>query len=183
MPLNNPISSAFSLLGTYPNNQYIPPSNCVGNLSGSVAVTVDRLYAFPFALTQRRVTDSIGVRVQAGVAGNARLGIYRDSQCSPRALLLDAGAISVAAPGMLTIPIVQSLGPGLYWLALVTNAAFSISKVSSGTNYICLLGDVSDAATPKGCWYRAYAYGVLPDPFAPTNALADVFALCLRFTS
>lgn len=136
----------------------------------------DRLCGIPIFISESCTITKIGMQVQVGAAGNARLGIYNiDSDGNPSTLLLDAGTVSTAASGEKEIAISQSLVTGWYFLAVVADnstATFrSISATSASSFIFGGVASANDIASSYGL-YAAHAYAALPTPFgSPTFAL------------
>jgi hypothetical protein len=139
-------------------------------ITATSAVTASRLYTIPFLVLTAETFDRIGIYVQTGAAGSARLGIYRDVGSAPGSLLLDAGEIDATDAGAKEIVINQTLQPGLYWLAINFN---STPKVMGPTSVSNLTGMGIDSIglinAGSSVYYTTSAYGALPNPHpAPT---------------
>ncbi|MFH1226846.1 MAG: hypothetical protein V1701_02945 [Planctomycetota bacterium] len=103
-------------------------------------------------LTDAVCTDSgivTKLKVKTGAAGNVRVGLYDNNAGAPNNLL--AQAVTVAAGDWVTVPItpVPVTAGTTYWLAFCSDTA---GATRSGPQ----LGRITK--------YKAYAYGVLPNP-------------------
>jgi len=88
--------------------------------------------------------------------GSVRLGVYADSSGSPRALLLDAGSVTVAN-GWVSINnlSLQVTSNTYYWLVFDLSAQNGVRYQTGG---------------PTGSHrWRAYSYGALPNPFGTAS--------------
>lgn len=136
----------------------------------AVAMTTDTptanvLRAIPLVVAGDITLDCIGINVTSAVAGNARMGIYADvGNLYPGSLILAAGEVNTGSTGVKSLTISQALTPGLYWVALVNNAAPTIRALSL-TGCLALLGSDSTLATTGVGWSVAYTYAALPDTF------------------
>ncbi|MFH1419451.1 MAG: hypothetical protein ABII12_14340 [Planctomycetota bacterium] len=144
--------------------------------------TADTLYAVPCILPRQSAYSAIGIRVDSGTAGkHARLGIYADDDGNPGALIIDAGAFEADPTGFFELAFGSNviLGPGLIWLALLTDgiaesaplydqtavfSSWSICLVQSGSDYISVYMVTA-----------SWSYSALPSVFgAPNRTLANV---------
>jgi hypothetical protein len=94
---------------------------------------------------------------QPSPTGDVRLGVYADNGSSgPGALILDAGAVTIAN-GWVFATVDMTLNPGtLYWLAFVQNSAEQVSYTGGAPQNI-----LASAAH----YYVAQTYGSLPATF------------------
>lgn len=155
--------------------------------SDTTGVNTLRAHAMPIFL--RRKVDIIQAEVTTLVnPSNIRLGIYRDNgNCYPGDLVVDSGALSGAALGVISAAIDVELVPGIYWLACLADAnpqlrSWNIANVPSLLGLIATQG-----GTPRQQFYTvAQTYGALPDPFpagATINASsAGTAQIVLRFS-
>jgi len=146
--------------------------------SNTVTPAIDLLYAIPFIVPDTHTYDRISVECttqDAAEPNDARLGIYRDNGAgAPSALVLDAGEIDLAGTGAKEITISQSLTPGWYWLAFVTESGVAILRGFSAAGAQSWLGSttVTDGSTSYTYWKVAFTYAALPDPFTGGGALS-----------
>ena len=136
-----------------------------GEWFSSAAQVANRLYAIPIQVFRRFAVSKLGwvISVQAG---NIRTGIYRDNGDTPvgGALLIDNGGVACGLGNRKQeVDCVLILEPGLYWLAMVCDAAPTLIA-SQG---IGVLG----GTLLKG--RVAFAYAALPNPF-PAGFVADL---------
>ena len=114
-----------------------------------------------------------------------RMGIYaHDGIDDPGDLIVDAGTASVASTGIKEIAITETLDPGLYWLAIVSDS--SVAKFYSDFLTTALALTVV-AASSIGVYYftTAHVFAALPDPFGATTRTAiaiSPFRLQLKVT-
>ena len=89
----------------------------------------------------------------------------------PGALIFDTGSISTGSTGLKNTTItagLQTMQPGLYWLAWETDAnAIQIRGMSSTNAIIAAMFGLSTGwGTAQGYGYSvAHTYGALPDPY------------------
>jgi hypothetical protein len=131
------------------------------------------LYANYFTVPQTITLDRIAI-VNQGTGSSSekiRLGIYQstsESNIYPSKLILDAGEIVLTSTGTLSITINKTLTPGLYYLASVYNTA-STSVVFAMIQFgmpALLVNPSGSGSNQSGFgFYKAMAYGALPDPF------------------
>jgi len=131
---------------------------------GPLGPVANRLYAIPIQVFKRFNVSKLGWSISVQ-AGNMRTGIYRDNGDTPvgGALLIDNGAVACAAGNQKQeVNCVITLEPGLYWLAMVLDAA---PRLLGSQGW--LLG----GTLLKG--RVAFAYGALPNPY-PAGFVADL---------
>lgn len=99
----------------------------IGGNTSTLLLTENRLYFWPFFQGDARPVafDRIAVDATTG-AGDAssqiRWGIYRSVNGRPAGLLVDAGVTTISTgTGTLTVTIAQTLPPGWYYLAIISN--------------------------------------------------------------
>jgi hypothetical protein len=95
--------------------------------TGTTAVS-NTTYYTPFYVGATTSFDRIGCTTSVvTTAGNARLGIYSDTNGAPNTLVLDAGTVAYtgATNAAYLITINQSLTTGWYWLAMNQNSGAS----------------------------------------------------------
>lgn len=126
--------------------------------------TANRLYFVPFVVPKTQTYTKIIIAVGTSNAGNARLGIYNDTDGVPSTLVVDGGTVSTGTTGEKTVTISQSLTAGVYWLACVFDTGGAGSSVyvlnTSGTNGILGISGFGGAA--YGHLYHSHTYGALP---------------------
>ena len=153
------------LYGTTNDRWYTSPIN--GNALTTGNPTANTLRAVPFIVPKTIVVDRLAVNVTTLLAGNIRLGIYRDNGLGyPGALVLDAGATSTATAGVKAFIINQTLTGGqLYWLAAVSDAASTL-RCFTVAGMTPILGFDNTLGTAPGLYYNvALTYGALPATF------------------
>ncbi len=137
-----------------------------GNVSVSTAV-INKIYATPFLVLEDETFDRIAIYCNNGAAGNARLGIYANTDGYPSNLILDAGAVDTTDSGSKAISINQALSPGLYWLVALFSGTPGISAHSSSINLLGL-------SAAGYAYLTTQEYGELPATHptpAPSTAL------------
>jgi len=150
------------------------------------AIAANVLYAVPYPIARDRTTSHIAIQVSTGaVAGVARLGLYADNgSCYPGALIADSGEFSVADVELSTNVFVQTVAPGLYWAALISNGTPTLYRINAGL-YIT----ERDGAAPLmyvGLEKASSTYGALsgfdPFPAAATGGYKGT-GVMLRFSA
>ena len=161
----------------YRSGFYYAPSFANG---ANAAILQDTLSAIPYYVAYATTFNQIGVIGGVAVGSNARMGIYADSSGVPGPLVLDAGSVSAAAGGLITIAISKLLTPGWYWLACVSQGAagnLQQGQAFAGVNVSVLGLPVANPISTGAImgYTRAGVSGALPDPFgAVTDALNAV---------
>jgi hypothetical protein len=151
--------------------------SCFPDSNGTLALTINRLYAVPFIIIDAKTITRIAIHVTTlGASANCRLGIYQDNgSVSPASgtRISDCGVVSMATTGIKEITglnIALSANT-LYWLVCVcdvaaTIAAFAIVYLNA------ILGYPTTALNTVGfsSYYVAFTYAVLPStyPVSPT---------------
>ncbi len=145
-----------------------------------------QLYAVPFSLSVAHTFTQIAafVNTAGGTGAVLRMGIYSDNGGTPvgGALVLDAGTIAATTNGQrLEVTINQTLQPGNYWIACVTQGGASpvpqVQASSGSNNSIMGVADpYSGASSSAGFYSTATTYtGALPSTFpaaSPCNGAA-----------
>lgn len=159
--------------GLYYQSQMNEP---LGAASLDYRLVAGSLYAVPFWCVEPAVATSLNLDIWV-VALNTRLrlGIYRDLDGAPGALVLDAGEFDDALTGVHTKVISQALAPAIYWLACFAEGAAGVAY--TGRRNAMLLGWDSPAATDivEVDGFRATYGGVEADPAVPYGVLPDPF--------
>ena len=151
--------------------------------SGTLAITVNTMYATPFVVRQQKLWTKIGINVTTAAAVTyAYLGIYRMENGIPTKLVLDAGAIGLDTTGTKEITISQVLPAGMYALILLANGSSAVVK--AGTLSEAAVASVGPSAigTADTIIKGSATYGTLPATFpAVTYASGDSALFTLRF--
>lgn len=139
--------------------------------------SIGRLFAAGIIVAREQAFDRLGFWQGSDVASSvARMGIYEDDgDGQPGALVVDAGTVTTAsgAGTWKTVTISQTLSPGRYWLALVSQGGASVPSMARVimTNIPTFIGidePASDSFGSTVCYYRDSVSGALPDPFGST---------------
>ena len=108
---------------------YLPAFSSTSN----TATSTGTLYAIPFFVPVTTTFVKIIGLVATGITnGQLRMGIYSTTGGVPDALVLDAGTVAATTSADAPITISQSLTPGWYWLACVTQVAAPTLTCSTG---------------------------------------------------
>lgn len=137
--------------------------------TSTAAIVANQLYGLPFVVPKHGTYDRIAIHVTVGVAGNCRIGIYKDNNGYPGALILDSGLLAVGVAGAVEGVIAQVLPAGWYWLALVCEVAPTVRhQLCSYDTAPQELGwnAVTDISTYGGL-RGAFAFAALPNPYPP----------------
>jgi hypothetical protein len=127
------------------------------------AATADRIVYQPFIVPVTTTFTRIGVAVNAGAAGNARLGIYNAADGVPTSLVLDAGEINTATSGTKEITISQELSPGMYFLAQTYSSGSPTMK--RGSSNASMISQVIGNDSPDNqitSYIETRSYSALP---------------------
>lgn len=138
--------------------------------STTTAMTADRLYFTPQFLPYPVKLDAVYIEVTSG-AGNARVGIYRESGGLPGDLIADLGEQSISAAGLYAFPAGLELPAGWYFTAAVFSSTPSMRTGPSGpTSMHSGLGTTAVSTISAQGLYVSHTYGALPStyPGSPT---------------
>jgi len=106
--------------------------------------------------------DRIGIEVATGVAtAVVRLGLYNNdpATATPSTLIGDYGTVDASTTGAKEITISQTLNPGLYWMAFVTQvAAANVRRLGNVSNP--LIPQDALTTTANQAYDRLYQVGV-----------------------
>jgi hypothetical protein len=107
---------------------------------------------------------TIAINVTTAASGTVYVGIYdSDSSYQPNSLLTSV-SFSSSSTGVKFTTTSLTLLPGVYWIALVSNAAPTLRAVALAASYSLALPTLGTANTV--CWYTSGS--TLPDT-APTS--------------
>jgi hypothetical protein len=161
--------SAFRTKGSTLNQWYTSPFTGTALTTG--APTANVLRAIPFIVSKTTTIDSMAINVTTATSGMVRVGIYANNGNNyPGALVVEATSITQINTGTTGVKIATdnlpvTLQPGLYWLAIVSNAAPTIRTFSVGS-LIPVLGFASNLPTnAQFGWSVSFTYAALPNPF------------------
>lgn len=171
----------------------------VAGMGGATALTTGAptanvLRAFPLRCPLRRGTiDLLAFNVTTLLAGNARIGAYRNADAAgqnlyPGALIADSGSISTGTAGVKTYATSISFSPGeLLWLAYCSDAAATLRALAVAGCETDTLGLDTGMGTAPGIGYSvAHTYGALPATFTAGGAVISAVplpALAARFSA
>jgi len=159
-----------SNIGRWNSAQY----NCT-SINNTSSLSANYLYAVPCILYAGTKITGLGIYVSTSGSGNARLGIYADSNVSPSRRIIDAGEVSVSTTGAKTITglNVYINSTNLYWFSFATSVAFSIYRGTALGSGPFLGVSGSNAYT---CIRRSFTYAALPDPWGtPALRTTDLY--------
>jgi hypothetical protein len=183
-------AAALSALGASPalppmvNGRYYTMPGTIQGTS-TVNITANRLYAMPMYIPSAVTVTRIGVKVETGATGGARLGIYRGNVALTVApLVLDAGTVDTSTTGDKEIVISQLLEAGWYWLVMVGDGAPGIAFHSDNVGGVKPVNSNGFSASSLGsdnnANFRSFTFGMLPDPFGSLGGVSRAPALWLR---
>lgn len=143
-----------------------------------VSYTKDILRAVRFIVQRETTFDRISILHVSTINPDnlARMGIYANgSDNLPGDLVIDAGEIDMSGTGSREIVINQTLTPGIYWLATVQNATFSIKGYNSQAAQMggSLGANTSSSGRRSLMVTVAHTYGALPDPFGSGSIIMN----------
>lgn len=148
-----------------------------------VGNTLGRCHFTPFFAPVRMTFDRMGAQVgtAGGTGAVVRLGIYANAGGVPTSLILDAGTAATTSTGLKEVTISQSLDPGWYWLASVTQVV-TCSLFWHSAIWLPMLA-VSAIPGGSSAGYPVTASGVtgaLPGTAAPGTSTSQFPAVTLR---
>jgi hypothetical protein len=166
-------SGDYALLGYRRAGRY---HSCFPDSNGTLALTINRLYAVPFFAVKSLNISRIAIHVTTlGSSSSARLGIYQDNgSIYPNNLISDCGVVSMTSTGIKEITglNIAFSANTLYWLVLVCNVAATISALA--IVYLnALLGYPTTALNTVGfsSYYVAFTYAALPATYPGSATL------------
>lgn len=156
----------YNLLSMVRTGEYFS-GGCGAPRSWTYGIDAGYLYATPFCAARAMSIDRLAVYVSTARAGKvARLGMYRNgSNNAPGELVVDGGEVSVGATGLKAVVVSEALGPGLYWLAILSDGDPTLKAFSQNQCTISAITTMSDGYNYETCWKRSHGYAALPDPF------------------
>lgn len=152
----------------------------------AAAILANTLYAMPLWIPVKSTWDTIALKITAGSAGAARLGIYLDNGLSvPSTLLVDFGTVVTTNVATVTIgSLARQLERDHYWLALISDATPTVTKGTTPLSSAHLGAPVADIGTQNRGYTANLAYGALPATFpAATLTTTAPPLLALRLAS
>jgi hypothetical protein len=162
--------ATYRLAGRY--HSTFPDSNT------TLALTINRLYAIPFMVSETKTISRIAIHVTTlGASASARLGIYQDNgSIYPGSLVSDCGTVSMTSTGLKEITglNISLTANTLYWLALVCNVAATVTACA--VVYLnALLGYPTTSLNTVGfaSYYVAFTYATLPTPYPSSATLSN----------
>jgi hypothetical protein len=160
-----PIFSDVALSGAY----IVPPFIALSN----AALVADTLYVVPIYIARGGTVTRIGINLAGSSAGNARLGIYSNTNARPGTRILDAGTVDTGSTGDKEVTISQALLSNTwYWLAYVASSTPNVRTVQQAG--ICGYGVITGALSASMNITRAFTYAALPaDESAQTYTLGN----------
>lgn len=142
--------------------------------SSTMIINRDYIYAIPFVVPVSQSFDQISCYVStARTNGVLRLGIYEDDgDVYPGDLVVGSAALDGTAIGHKTQAITETIGPGLYWLAILSDGDADLgvraidynSQNPQGWYGILGYDDGNFITSPDLYWKISQAYGAMPDP-------------------
>ena len=136
-----------------------------GYTAAARALVANRLFYTPFFVPRTTTFTRIGVNVSVLAASSTiRLGIYNNGNGVPSgAPLLDAGTVSGATTGEKEITISQTLTPGWYWLAVVSDGVPQLTADNNTTlGFRPNMGFATGAGGGYGILQEDITFGALP---------------------
>lgn len=177
---NNPYDGDicfFRKTGALTLERWYDSAICAYNAPSSTTLAANSLQAIPFIVPKMITLDRIAMEIiGAGTAGSlVRIGIYASTNVLPIDLVGDYGTIAGDSATFQSITINQTLPPGLYWFACLSNSAAAITfrgiPVAAMPFILGVpnnLGTGNSATTVKS----TFTYGALPNPFDNTGISA-----------
>jgi hypothetical protein len=141
------------------------------------SITADRLYAHPMLVPKSTSFDQIIVNINSSAAGNVHMGIYEmGSDGLPGALVVDAGATSVATTGDKTATLSLTLAAGWYWISSLFSAFPTVKAYNPPASPSSFLGNIvgpTETGQFFSAVYRSFSYAALPNPFGSITGYTD----------
>ena len=167
------------------NDRWYP--GCMdGRTLSSLAVTANRVYAYPFSMSRALTLDGLAIDVSVLVAGNWRAAIYADGGGYPAARLLDTGSAAQAADWNSATGLALALSADtVYWLAVVLDSASAVRSPNVAAMW-SVFGWGSAGGEVQGSCHCYVAPGSLtvPNPFGSFTICApgaECPAVFMRF--
>ena len=170
------VPALLALFGGYLAGRYYFCGSLIS--SASFTLGANNLLAVPFFCLQKQVFSRIGINVTTA-GGNARLGVYATTAGAAPAALVpgsDSGAFSVATTGIKeTTGLSIALNPGLYHLAMVTDAAVGVTAVTPCSQFQTLtgIGSASPTTFNETSFLSGFTFGALPATFSSPTAVGN----------
>ncbi len=153
------------------SNTVLHGTNPGGGQTSTASISPNNLYLCPFVAPARGGTlDRLAIEIISGT-GSVRLGLYDSTgptDLTPGTLLVESAAIAQSGAGMVTHTLSQQLTPGrVYWVAVVTNAAYTIRTVTLARAGTLLGWPATGGTDPYWGVKVAHTFGALPTLSAP----------------
>lgn len=159
---------------------FIMESNALTNAALTENLVDDRLYAYPFVVSEPSCIDDLRFEVSAFAdTGSGYLGLYAaDETGYPRELMYESGAIDLTgAPATKTFTVGAWFAPGLYWTVLRTDSLTGTCTLTAyNPGYLCF--SLAGANYPTGGIYIPYSGATLPNPFDAASPTDQLQILC-----
>jgi len=169
---NVPEGRADWVPGTAGNPNISVPGVDLVTVSTAVMVA-NRLYYEPVYVATTITLDRLICEITAGVAGNARMGIYNaDRDWQPTSLVVDGGQFATGVAAVINLAINVTLQPNRYLFAIHADAGPTVRFTRGGARYPGYGSSLG--ATPFTTQlFIALAYGPLADPGIPWNTVTS----------
>lgn len=124
------------------------------------------IFLSPFFVPRPVAIDELSFEVTTAIAaGTARVGIYAAASGTPGALLIDSGALSCAATGMVSASVAITLRAGWYFSAFAKSSHMTFFRGVASANGIStwLPQPAGQLLVPTGL-EALVTYGAFPNP-------------------
>lgn len=140
----------------------------VGALT-TVAAVADTIYACLVRVVPGTTYTRMVAECTAGATGSLRIGLYKNLNGQPGALVLDSGSIAVTA-AVLSSTVTFIPDEELYWLSVLFSAAPTMRAAQPNAAIVTPLLGAATTTADREHYTKAHAFAALPDPFGTPTA-------------
>jgi len=154
-----------------------------GGAQTNATNSLNTMSLVPFVISVSATFTKIGIYVNtASVGGVVRLGIYNSTDGAPSTRLLDAGTVATTTSSTFaSITISQTLSPGIYWLAAVSQTATCSAQCKGSTAFVPQVPYLASPANSSTAGFQvASVSGALPTPVGTLVKATSPFEVFLQ---
>lgn len=161
--------------------------------SGPAAIVADTLIAIPWEVKGLGRFDQVSINITTGAAGLAGIAIYGQDDALIGATAMTINTTSIAAPEVALAAAVTLFQPGIYWLALLSNAAPTLTCYTTNATTMQNIAAILGSPAPGGLYTssagsryarrsvaRAFASGFPPSLSAATRSSSTAPIIAIR---
>lgn len=149
------------------------------DVANAISAVAANKYAVPIRLPKAVTVTHISIRVDVGAANaDAVMAIYEDSSGVPGALIDQTAEFTPTVAGFYDVALAggsQSLGPGIYWLAVACDETIQIETNAVWSSYVLALYQAGTSWQKRYSVYKTWTYSAtMTDPFGAITGYDSV---------